>query len=56
MRRFTAGDRVTATLWGQVRCGAVMQDNGNGIVWVRWDNGLPRLGWTHASSLSPEGK
>lgn len=52
---FHPGDRVTATIWGEVRTGTVAAPEDSrpgGIVWVHWHGHRGRPMWVHHETLS----
>ena len=54
MRKFKAGDRVSATLWGEGKRGTVLEMSGSetgAIAWVVWD-GHPYQSWVFPESLT----
>lgn len=49
--RFTKGDRVTGTFYGQTKTGVVVAAGDSGVVWVKWD-GKRGQAWVFTESLT----
>lgn len=51
---FKRGDRVTATLWGEIKTGTVERHGdryGSAVVWVRWEP-YKNMTWVFPESLT----
>lgn len=49
------GDRVSVTVWGQLRSGTVAAVGRGKIIWVKMDDD-GATNWFHLASLTPEAK
>lgn len=52
MKHVQVGERVEAMFYDMLVRGEVVQDNGQGIVWVKLDDGETK--WFHKHSLKKE--
>jgi len=50
MNELTEGTAIVATVWGKRREGQIVENRGNGVVWVRF-NDTGKMQWLHSNSI-----